>query len=60
MLQNFQSSFAAREYWNKTSSTSKALSSPLRNRSIAGYVCDECGELRLVVRRHRLASLLTI
>lgn len=25
-----------------------------------GYVRDEFGELRLVVRRHRLASLLTI
>lgn len=24
MLENFQSSFAAREYWNKASSTSKA------------------------------------
>ena len=31
MLQNFQSSFAAREYWNKIPSTSEALSSPLRN-----------------------------
>ena len=39
MLQNFQSSFEAREYWNKTSSTSKALSSPLRNRSIASATC---------------------
>lgn len=61
MLLNFQSSLAAREYWNKTSSTSKAASSPLRNRSIClGYVRDESGELRLVVARHRLASLLTI
>jgi hypothetical protein len=61
MLQNFQSSFAAREYWNKTlvdvEGPEFAAAEPVNRR---GYVCDEFGELRLVVRRHRLASLLTI
>lgn len=60
MLQNFQSSFAAREYWNKASSTSKALSSPLRNRSIASATRNEFGQLRLMVGGHRLMGLPTI
>ncbi len=44
MLQNFQSSFAAREYWKETWSTSNASSSPLRKRSIVSATCRTSSE----------------
>ena len=61
ILQNFQSSFAAREYWNSTSSTSNGLKIAAAEQvDRLGYVFDEFGKFRSVVRRHRLACLPTI
>ena len=57
MLQNFHSSFAARPYWNRSASASKASSSPARNLSITvRSTIDQHRQLRLVVRPDRLTS----
>jgi hypothetical protein len=60
-LQNFHSSLAAREYWNKTWSTSNAFSSPARypvdGLTDASY---ELGLLSLVVRRDKVARGLSL
>ena len=60
-VQNFHSSLAAPEYWNKTWSTSNAFSSPAGYRSMASPTrATSAGLMGLVVRRDPVARGLSL